>query len=51
MFQVVWIWNPLKWDLDFERFKYDDGDGRVYVGVTLFCFGPLRIGYHHYPPD
>ena len=45
--QVVWVWRPIEWDVDFQRIEYHDG----HVGLTLFCFGPLRIGYHHLPRE
>jgi|GEM_PF-4788548 len=49
--QIVWLWNPVKWDIDFERIESLDGDGGSYLCLTLACFGPLRVGYHHYPPE
>ena len=46
--QFVWIWNPAKWDIWFERFYYFGDDQ---VGLYFLCLGPLRIGAHMMPDD
>lgn len=46
--QFVWIWNPVKWDLDFERVYYY---GQERVGLYVLYLGPLRVGVHMTPDE